>query len=67
LVLRRDLGYINRKHPASRLCIGSRSELDHEAFLVTMAETRTVTSGVDTHADVNLAAGLDQIGGLLGV
>jgi len=32
-----------------------------------MAETRTVTSGVDTHAQVNLAAGLDQIGGLLGV
>ncbi len=32
-----------------------------------MAETRAVTSGVDTLAQVNLAAGLDQIGGLLGV
>ena len=28
---------------------------------------RAVTGGVDTHLDVNLAAALDDIGGLLGV
>jgi len=67
LVLRRDLGYIDRKHPGSRLCIGSTSELDREALPVTLAETCAVTSGVDTHAHVNLAAALDQIGGLVGV
>jgi transposase len=30
-------------------------------------ETRTITGGVDTHADVHVAAALDPIGGLLGV
>ncbi len=29
--------------------------------------SRPVTGGVDTHLDVNVAAVLDQIGGLLGV
>jgi hypothetical protein len=47
--------------------MGSTSELDNEALPVTMAETRAVTNGVDTHAQVRLAAALDQIGGLLGV
>ena len=28
---------------------------------------RAVTGGVDTHLDVNVAAALDDIGGLLGV
>ena len=28
---------------------------------------RSVTGGVDTHLDVNVAAALDDIGGLLGV
>ena len=65
--MHRDLGHIDRKHPGSRLCMGSTSELDNEALPVTMAETRAVTSGVDTHAQVRLAAALDQIGGLLGV
>ena len=32
-----------------------------------MVETRAVTVGVDTHADVHVAAALDPIGGLLGV
>ena len=34
---------------------------------MTIVETRTVTGGVDTHLDVNVAAVLDPIGGLLGV
>jgi len=34
---------------------------------VTRAETRAITGGVDTHADVHVAAALDPIGGLLGV
>ena len=34
---------------------------------VTIVETRAVTGGVDTHADVHVAAALDPIGGLLGV
>ena len=33
----------------------------------TRAETRAITGGVDTHADVHVAAALDPIGGLLGV
>jgi transposase len=34
---------------------------------MTMVETRAITGGVDTHADVHVAAALDPIGGLLGV
>ncbi|MDQ1426700.1 MAG: transposase [Acidimicrobiaceae bacterium] len=34
---------------------------------MTIVESRTVTGGVDTHADVHVAAALDPIGGLLGV
>ena len=33
----------------------------------TRAETRAITGGVDTHAEVHVAAALDPIGGLLGV
>jgi transposase len=33
---------------------------------MTILETRAVVGGVDTHADVHVAAALDQIGGLLG-
>ena len=33
----------------------------------TRAETRAITGGVDTHADMHVAAALDPIGGLLGV
>src|SRR5215470_12140091 len=33
----------------------------------TIVETRAVTGGVDTHADVHVAAALDPVGGLLGV
>ncbi len=47
--------------------MGSTSELDREALRVTLAETCAVTSAVNTHAHVNLAAALDQIGGLVGV
>ena len=34
---------------------------------LTIVETRPVTGGVDTHADVHVAAALDPVGGLLGV
>jgi transposase len=34
---------------------------------LTIVETRAITGGVDTHADVHVAAALDSIGGLLGV
>jgi transposase len=34
---------------------------------VTIVETRAVTGGVDTHAEVHVAAALDSVGGLLGV
>ena len=33
---------------------------------LTIVETRAITGGVDTHADVYVAAALDGIGGLLG-
>ena len=33
----------------------------------TRAEERAITGGVDTHADVHVAAALDPVGGLLGV
>ena len=35
--------------------------------MTTVDATRPVTGGVDTHLDVNVAAALDAIGGLLGV
>ena len=35
--------------------------------IVERAETRAITGGVDTHADVHVAAALDPLGGLLGV
>jgi len=31
-----------------------------------IVETRAITGGVDTHADMHVAAALDPIGGLLG-
>ena len=34
---------------------------------MTIVEARAVTGGVDTHADMHVAAALDPIGGLLGV
>ena len=34
---------------------------------LTIVETRAITGGVDTHADMHVAAALDPIGGLLGV
>ena len=34
---------------------------------MTIVETRPITGGVDSHLDVHVAAGLDGIGGLLGV
>ncbi len=34
---------------------------------LTIVETRAITGGVDTHADVHVAAALDPLGGLLGV
>jgi hypothetical protein len=34
---------------------------------LTVVETHAITGGVDTRADVHVAAALDPIGGLLGV
>ena len=34
---------------------------------MTIVETRAITGGVDTHADIHVAAALDPVGGLLGV
>jgi hypothetical protein len=34
---------------------------------MTIVETHVITGGVDTHADVHVAAALDPIGGLPGV
>src|SRR5580693_3854662 len=34
---------------------------------MTIVETRAITGGVDTHADMHVAAALDSVGGLLGV
>jgi transposase len=34
---------------------------------LTIVETRAITGGVDTHADVHVAAALDPVGGLPGV
>jgi transposase len=34
---------------------------------MTIVKTRVITGGVDTHADMHVAAALDPIGGLLGV
>ena len=34
---------------------------------MTIVKTRAITGGVDTHADMHVAAALDPIGGLLGV
>ncbi len=38
-----------------------------KGMALTIVENRAVTGGVDTHADVHVAAALDSIGGLLGV
>jgi hypothetical protein len=35
--------------------------------MTTVDAARPVTGGVDTHLDVNVAAALDPLGGLLGV
>ena len=35
--------------------------------LTIVEDTRAITGGVDTHADMHVAAALDPIGGLLGV
>jgi hypothetical protein len=37
-----------------------------KGMALTIVENNTVTGGVDTHADVHVAAALDHIGGLLG-
>src|SRR2546430_7547643 len=38
-----------------------------KGMALTIVETRVITGGVDTHADVHVAAALDSIGGLLGI
>jgi transposase len=51
-----------------RAASGCVPSLNHrKGMTVTIVETRAVTGGVDTHADMHVAAALDPIGGLLGV
>jgi Transposase len=38
-----------------------------KGMALTIVETRVITGGVDTHADMHVAAALDPVGGLLGV
>src|SRR5206468_5489215 len=38
-----------------------------KGMTVTIVETRAITGGVDTHAELHVAAALDPVGGLLGV
>src|SRR5207344_2059059 len=51
--------------PAASGCVPSLNL--EKGMTLTIVETRAVTGGVDTHADVHVAAALDPIGGLLGV
>jgi Transposase len=52
----------------TKAAVPSRTQSRKEGMTVTMVDTwRPVTGGVDTHLDVNVAAVLDGIGGLLGV
>ena len=46
---------------------GARHPFNHrKEMALTIVETRAITGGVDTHADVHVAAALHSIGGLLG-
>jgi hypothetical protein len=52
----------------TKAAVPSRTQLRKKGMAVTMVDTsRLVTGGVDTHLEVNVAAVLDGIGGLLGV
>ena len=54
-----------RAHRAAR---ATPLPVEREGMAMTTVDvTRPVTGGVDTHLDVNVAAALDPIGGLLGV
>src|SRR5260370_11507135 len=46
---------------------GACHPLPGKGTALTIVEARAITGGVDTHADVHVAAALDPIGGLLGV
>ena len=62
-------------HQARTIAPGGRSRLSYlrqntrlpRFALLLRAQARAITGGVDTHADVHVAAALDPIGGLLGV
>ncbi|MEO7429311.1 MAG: hypothetical protein ABIY48_07995, partial [Acidimicrobiales bacterium] len=43
------------------------SQLQKRDGMTIVEVDRRITGGVDTHLDVNVAAALDEIGGLLGV
>src|SRR5205814_4658697 len=51
--------------PAASGCVPSLNL--RKGMAMTIVKTRAITGGVDTHADVHVAAALDPIGGLLGV
>src|SRR5689334_25103506 len=54
-------------HRVRRLTGACHPFNQRKEMALTIVETRAITGGVDTHADVHVAAALDPIGGLLGV
>jgi hypothetical protein len=56
-------------HPAAqwRRCHPEPNVKKEGIDMTIVSASRPVTGGVDTHLELNVAAGLDRIGGLLGV
>ena len=62
--LRRTRGRGSQVRQAAGACHPSNHRKE---MTLTIVETRAITGGVDTHADVHVAAALDPVGGLPGV
>jgi len=50
--------------PTANGCVPSLNLRMAVTIVETFAQTRAITGGVDTHADVHVAAALDDVGGL---
>jgi transposase len=62
------LAWIRGRGSQIRGLAGACHPFSHrKEMALTIVETRAITGGVDTHADVHAAAALDPVGGLLGV
>src|SRR5271169_2938931 len=48
-------------------CVPSLNHREKGTAMTILEDTRVITGGVDTHADMHVAAALDPLGGLLGV